>query len=106
MYIILLKDPDIPFEIRFNGREFRHRDFQNMKIFHEMIVFVGKRLAGQHHVVHGHSKLAGYGICSFFPFPGLIIEIVSPSAEHFGVIACVTWGLVPETANKSSVKFQ
>lgn len=86
MYVMLLKDSDVPFEIRFNGWELRNGDIQDREIFHELIVFIGKRLPGQHHVVHSYGKLAGYGIGSFLPFAGLGIEMVSPSAEHFGVV--------------------
>lgn len=86
MYVMFLKDPDIPFEIRFNGWKFRNGDIQDRKVFHELIFFIGKRLPGQHHVVHGYGKLAGHGVGGFLPFSGLGIEVVSPSAEHFGVV--------------------
>lgn len=57
-----------------------------MEVFHKLIVFIGKRLSGQHHIVHGHGKFPGHGVGGFLPFSGLDIEIVSPSAEHFGVV--------------------
>ena len=63
------------------------RHVENRYFFGELVVVIRKRFGVKVHEIQSSRKTSGDGICCFFPFAGLLIDAIPPSAKEFVMIA-------------------
>ena len=76
-----VKDPDVPFEIRVQHRQFVHWYVENHCLLHDGVLRVAELLTCHHHVVHGRTQFTADGVRRLLPPAAGSGHQEAPSAE-------------------------